>query len=96
MESEIFGTIGSGAGGGLIGALIAYLGIKTRLDSLEKGILTMVSQRECAAVSAGLSQRVNNAADRFSRIDANIEVLRQILVHQNMVAKQRHADDESG
>jgi len=80
MESEIFGTIGSGAGGGMVGALIAWWGLKGRIDSLEKIISTMVSHGEFIATISGLSQRINNSMDRFNRIDANIELIRQLLL----------------
>lgn len=80
MEADLLASLGTSAGGGLFGALLAYLGIKQRIDSLEKAIAEMVTSRECSARAGGLSQRIDNSVDRFSRIDANIEIIRQMLM----------------
>jgi len=79
ITPEILETVGSGAGGGFLGALLAWLGIKARMDSIDKGIATLVTERECLARTTALTQRVNNATDRFNRIDANIEYIRKLL-----------------
>ena len=80
MEAELLASLGTSAGGGLLGALLAYLGIKQRMDSLEKTLSEMVTSRECTARSGGIVQRLENSLDRFSRIDANIEIIRQMLM----------------
>jgi len=80
MEADLLASLGTSAGGGLLGALLAYFGIKQRMDSLEKTLTEMVTNRECNARHGGLSQRIDNGLDRFSRIDANIEIIRQMLM----------------
>ena len=85
MEEQLL-TLGAGGGGGLIGALVAWFGIRSRLDAMEKSLEARVTEKECAAaqraqatVASGLSQRIDNSVERFTRIDANIERIRQML-----------------
>lgn len=80
IGSEILTSLGTSAGGGFLGAIIAYFGIKARIDSLERALGELVTDRECKARSGALSQRMDNSVDRFSRIDANIEIIRQMLM----------------
>ena len=81
LSSETAGVAGmAGAGSGIIGVLMAWLGIKSRLDTIEKKVDTVVSERECQARSAALAQRVDNSVSRFNRIDTNIEVLRELIL----------------
>jgi hypothetical protein len=87
MEADLLASLGTSAGGGLLGALLAYLGIKSRLDSIERVLADMVTSRECVARSGGLSRRLDNSIDRFSRIDANIEVIRQMLMNSAHTSK---------
>ena len=96
MEADLLASIGTSAGGGLLGALLAYLGIKARLDSIEKSMTEMVTTRECAARSGGIVQRLENSLDRFSRIDANIEIIRQMLMSSAHDRSERKDGREHG
>jgi len=78
---ETLQTLASSAGGGFMGVVVAWLAIKTRLDALEKAIEKLVTNKECDARTHALSQRVDNGSARFNRIDANVEVIRQLLIN---------------
>ena len=80
-------TIATGAGSGFFGVLLAWMGFKSRLDNIEKTIITLVNEKECRARNDALGQRINNASDRFDRIDAKIEVILQILLEQKSGSK---------
>lgn len=78
---ETLQTLGSSAGGGFLGVVIGWIALKARLDTLESRIAVLVSEKECSARSAAITQRVDNAKERFTRIDANVEVIRQLLIN---------------
>ena len=77
---ELWPTAASGAGGSILGMVVAWLGIKTRLDTIEKTLEMVVREKECQARTTALTQRVDNSVSRFNRVDANIEVVRELLL----------------
>jgi len=77
---ELWPPAAAGAGGSFFGMLIAWLGIKSRLDTIEKTLETVVREKECQARTIALTQRVDNSVSRFNRVDANIEVVRELLL----------------
>jgi tetrahydromethanopterin S-methyltransferase subunit G len=81
---DLLESVGSGAAGGAIGAIIAWVGIKARLDNIEKLIEHVVTEATCDARTKALSQRVNNATDRFDRIDSKIEIILKLLIDRDM------------
>ena len=77
---EFIPPAAAGAGGGFFGMLISWLGIKSRFDAIEKKLDTLVGEKECRARTQALTQRVDNSVSRFNRVDANIEVIRELLL----------------
>ena len=77
---EIIPPVASAAGGSLLGVLIAYMGLKSRIDSMEKHLETYVTNRECGAKHDSVTQRMDNASNRFDRIDTKLEVLVQMAM----------------
>ena len=49
-------TIGTGAGSGIIGALLAFLGLRTRLNRIETELDDKVNEKTCSATYAGLEK----------------------------------------
>ena len=82
----------SAAGGSFLGVLIAYLALKSRLDNLEKAIGSFVNEKECSARHMAMSQRIDNAANRFDRIDTKLEVMVQMLMKGNYSPSQKDAN----
>lgn len=72
--------IGAGIGGGsLLGAILTWLGFKTRIDSLEKRIENYhneyVQSGTCNAVQKGVDQR-------FEGIDQKLNQILEILMER--------------
>ena len=73
----------AGAGGGIVGMVVAWLGIKARMDSIEKTLEKLVHSGECDAHRGAMTQRIDNSISRFNRVDANIEVITRMLVDRH-------------
>ena len=81
IEPETLQNVGSGAGGGLLGVILTWFGLKSRLDSMEKTVEGLVTEKICEARTKALVQRIDNARDRFDKIDLKLESLHQVTVN---------------
>ena len=66
------GDLISGGGGGLFGALLGYLGIRSRLDSQEKRIESLEQDTVYKDVHAECSRSWHDA---LARIDSKLDIL---------------------
>jgi 1-deoxy-D-xylulose 5-phosphate reductoisomerase len=84
----IIEPVAAGAGGSIFGAIVAWMGIKSRLDNIDRALGLLVSEKECLARTGALQQRVDNATDRFDRIDVKLDALLQHVVGRNKEEKK--------
>ena len=80
---ETVTTAVAGAGGGVVGMVVAWLGIKARMDSMEKTLEKLVHSTTCDANRRAMTQRIDNSISRFNRVDANIEVITKMLIDRH-------------
>jgi len=57
MDPEMMKNIGVGGGSGIIGVLMAFFGLKSRIKRLEEG---KVDLGTCTAIKTGIHQRVDD------------------------------------
>ena len=88
MAFELIEPLAAGAGGSMLGVLLAYWGLKTRLDSFEKALQHFVTDKEFSATVHALTQRIDNSVARFNRVDTNLEVMLKILMDDRLTRKQ--------
>lgn len=66
-------TLGGNAGGGLFGAVLAFLGIKQRLDKQDKAIESKQNADVCTVLHKGIDEKftilVNGQEKIFNRLD---------------------------
>ncbi len=66
---------GYGAGGGFLGTVLAYFGIKQRIDKLENSV---VYKDVCKVCSAGLHRRIEDMhQDLSGKLDMVIESVKK-------------------
>ena len=80
---ELFPPAAAGVGGSAFVVMIAWITIKSRLDAIEKTLESVVREKECIARTIALAQRVDNSVSRFNRVDASIEVVRELLLKRS-------------
>lgn len=81
--NDLLTTGGAGVGGSLLGALLAFLGLKTRIDAAEKKICTLnnnvVYEATCQARHHGFEQRFDDQAELLKEVRTDIKsILREI------------------
>ncbi len=66
-------SLGGNAGGGLFGAILAFLGIKQRLDRQDKAIELKQNADVCIALHRGIDEKftvlINGQGRIFERLD---------------------------
>lgn len=70
-------TIGTAGGGSIVGVILAFLGFKSRLDSIEKKVCGKVDEKTCIAVKEGMNQRFDDLKDG---LDTRFDTIEHLIV----------------
>jgi len=63
MDLETIKNVGLGGGGGIIGVILAFLGFKSRLDSIDDKLKNVVFEDTCHARVAGMENQMKTQTD---------------------------------
>jgi hypothetical protein len=83
VPDKIVELLGTGAGGGLLGAIVAFFGLKSRMDRMEG---SAVSRDTCAAVQREFTGRIGDlqrsldsfredTTERLGRIEGRVDAI---------------------
>ena len=68
-------TIGAGAGSGLVGAILAFFGFKSRLDNIDKKLKNVIYKDTFEAVINGIQKQLETQTKLISEQGKDIKEL---------------------
>ena len=75
MEPETIKTIGAGAGSGILGVILAFFGLKSRINSIDRKLEHVVYDDTCKATVTGIEKQLNTVTDLLKEQRTDIKEL---------------------
>lgn len=68
IDMNIEDLVTGAGGGGLIGAILTWLGFKSRLDSIERSMEAYQSKNTCSVTHKAIDQRLDSIENKQDKI----------------------------